>query len=61
MSGHGWIIDTLYLVVLVFGIIGYVRNIFLVLDIWGGDLTTELIVRLVGCAVPILGAILGYF
>lgn len=40
---------------------GYVANIFKLIEMWSGTITTEAIVRLVGIFAFPLGAIAGYF
>lgn len=43
------------------GVVGWFMNIVKVFGLWSSDITTELIIRLVGIPIPFIGAIAGYF
>lgn len=45
----------------VLAIIGWIMNVFTIFTLWAGDVTAELIIRLVGVPVPFIGAIAGWF
>lgn len=49
------------LILVIAGCVGWVWNIVKIIAVWGGPLTIELALRVVGIFVAPFGAILGYF
>lgn len=50
-----------FLILFVVGAVGWMSNIVTIVSLWGGPLTIELGLRVVGIFVAPFGAILGYF
>jgi hypothetical protein len=57
LSGGAFVV--LWLALIIVGIIGYIKNIVIVLGI-DPVATTEYVIRIVGVIVPFIGAIMGY-
>jgi hypothetical protein len=50
-----------YFAVVIAGLYGYVCNLMKIVDMFGGEITGELVVRIVGCLAFPLGAVMGFF
>ena len=50
-----------YICLILAGLAGYVMNIFAIVGSLSGEVTTLLVVRIIGCFAFPLGAILGWF
>jgi len=49
-----------YLAIAIVFLIGWVMNIYQIVQMWGGEITAKFIVKIVGIFVAPVGAVLGF-
>ena len=50
-----------WIVVIIAGVVGWVLNLIQLFGMWSQEITTELVIRIIGVPIPIIGAIAGWF